>query len=113
MDDNNNNRPFLLSKYAITLQGVERKRYEEKILPLQFDPYLNSFCYDEQVLPTNVIFFEIYQYLVNKKSYYTSKDLKAFKSIESYKFYESGWVQYVGGRKHLNDFIVFGSAVEQ
>ena len=95
-----------LSKYASQLEELEKTRYIKKIFLFKEDPYLMAF--DEQVLPQNVSSIDTYEYIVNKKSFYTSNEFKAYKSLEAFKLYQSGWVQYLGGLIKCFGYIVFG-----
>ena len=37
-------------------------------------------------------YYDIYNYLVGKSSYYTGEAMKAYKSLEGYKYFVAGWV---------------------
>lgn len=71
-------------------------RYKEKVRDFcdGIDPYnLNS--NNKDPLPRNVHYFDIVHYCLDKDSTYTFQAFKAFKTLESYRIYESGWVQSV------------------
>ena len=97
---------YKLSKYASQLEGIEKERYRKKSFLFRDDPY--NMVFDEQGLPRNVSPVDVHEYLVNKKSFCTSNEFKAFKSLEAYKLYESGWVQYLDGLVKCYGYIVFG-----
>ena len=54
----------------------------------------------------DVTYPDIVNYLVDKQSAYTLKKLKAFKSLESYNYFTSGWVLEMGHTK-INGLSVF------
>jgi hypothetical protein len=82
---------FILSSYAAGLQPFVKKRYIEKISFIRVDPYCIDFKNSEKILPP-VSLIDIYNYFVLKKSAYTGEQLKAYKSLESYNFFISGWM---------------------
>ena len=64
-------------------------------------------AFDEQVLSRNISSIDVHEYLVNKISFYTSNEFKAYKSLEANKLYESGRVQYLGRLNKCYGYIVF------
>ena len=40
-------------------------------------------------------YHDLYNYLVNQQSYFTGKVLKAYKSLDAYKYFVAGWVSCV------------------
>ena len=94
----------------LMMEQKEKDRYLSKIQSFEKDPYLLN--YNENVLPMNVSTVEIYEYLVHGKSYYTRNEFSAYKSLNSYKLYEGGWVQYMAGHKLTCGFLVFGKVCE-
>ena len=85
----------LQTKYRDSLDSTSLKRYLSKIKIIQsVDPYDlqdNLFDTDFENWP-DFGFPDIYIYLVQSKSSYTSEQLKAYKSLQSYNYYVSGFV---------------------
>ena len=66
-------------------------RYEELVKKFcnQIDPYtIKSKC----ILPKNVQYYDIVNYCINNSSHYTTESFRAYKTLEAYKYFESGWV---------------------
>ncbi len=88
-----------LSGYFYTLEANARSRYIQKTkLCDGIDPYClkkSDFCYNHDDFPC-VTFPDISNYLVLSTSFYTTQQMKAFKSMEAYNFFVSGWVKDVG-----------------
>lgn len=94
---------FEYSKYFSDLKEADaKKRYEEKmkIADCIKDPY----CYLESKNISSsiewsewpdVMFADIYNYLVVTISLYTREQLKAYKSLDGYNFFTNGWVKSV------------------
>lgn len=59
------------------------------------DPYKYKLISLKDPLPITVDHGEIYNYLVLGQSFDTKEAFKAYKSLDSYKWYLSGWVQNV------------------
>ncbi|KAK7921942.1 hypothetical protein WMY93_008844 [Mugilogobius chulae] len=80
--------------YVETLSVEDRKRYHRKIADIGVDPYslstktLNS---DSSALPP-IQYYDVYHYLVLSRSFYTSEQFQAYKSLESYNQFVNGWV---------------------
>lgn len=96
-----------LSNYASGLAPNCRVRYLQKLKTLgNIDP-LNEEILSEFVTldPKKVTdlpdlqYPDIYNYLINTNSAYTSEKLKAYKSLESYKYFVAGWVRSVAVMK--------------
>lgn len=70
-------------------------RYLQKIKDFcgGIDPYTLKSPKDP--LPCNVHYFDVCNYCIEKDSSYTQQSFKAYKSLEAFKLYESGWVQSV------------------
>lgn len=85
-----------LSEYAKNLCGEVGERYAQKVkLCDNVDPFTidsKTSSREMQLLP-RVTYLDAYNYLVFKTSFYTHQSLSAFKSLESYKLYENGWVR--------------------
>ena len=94
---------FEYSKYFSELKEYVKKRYEEKlkVVDCTKDPY----CYLESKNTVSgsvewsewpdVMFADIYNYLVVTISLYTREQLKAYKSLDGYNFFINGWVNSV------------------
>ena len=92
-----------LSKYAQGLSVSDKRRYIEKISGIQ-DPYcIVASQLSKDVLPL-VQCTDIFNYLVLSKSFCTSKRFKAFKSLEAYRYFECGFVNYLGSKKFGNKY---------
>ena len=88
-----------LSEYTKTLDPKTKRRYVDKIsLCDGIDPYMmksKEFSQDFNDLPA-IEFPDISNYLVIHTSFYTGKQMKAFKSLEAYNYFVCGWVHDVG-----------------
>ena len=106
------------SKYYHDLDNVAKIRYEEKIsvLNIDYDPFFlkdNEFELTGDITKwPDVTFADIFAYLINFPSSYTNSSLKAYKSLESYKYVISGLVYKVLVKeissKGANNFLVCG-----
>ena len=80
------------------LNATGRKRYLEKLAFVGKgvqDPYLHrptAASSDEPLVFVPVEYGDVYNFLINAPSPYTKEELKAFKSLEGYQFFLSGWV---------------------
>lgn len=68
------------------------------------DPFGKNF--NKNVLPTNVTYFDLVNYLVYGSHSMTFEDFKAYKSMEAYKRFESGWVQELASFKIPSGILV-------
>ena len=85
-----------------------KDRYFHKINLIQVDPYLDLNCSERSTNVEDfpkVLYPDIVNYLVYKKSAYTLKELKAYKSLEAYNQAACGWVRKVF-TKRLNNYIL-------
>lgn len=93
------------SPYCMNLEPVSRNRYKELVNRyVGRDPFLmkmSEFSVELEDLPT-VEAVDITNYLVLQTSYYTRQQMKAYKSLEAYNFFVSGWVHNLG-TKRLHD----------
>ena len=96
----NNLRTLVSTPFNYQELSKEAKhRYNEKLdmLHLKADPY--TFSYEEWSsdisLWPEVEYPDIYDYLINTPSPYTKDELKAYKSLEGYKYCTDGWVDQV------------------
>ncbi|KAG4066124.1 hypothetical protein HA402_010326 [Bradysia odoriphaga] len=71
------------------------KRYEEKVKLYCGGVDPNKLVGAKDPLPRNIHFYDIYDYCIEKDSSFTRESFKEFKSLDSYKLYESGWVQSI------------------
>lgn len=89
----------------MTLEPKVRDRYFQKVEICDgIDPYClkkKDLSYEFADFPP-VSFPDISNYLVLSTSFYTSKQMKAFKSMEAYNFFVCGWVKDLG-TKRLKD----------
>ena len=90
------------SNYCTTLDSLSRDRYFGKVTgTINEDPYLipyESLLHDDW---PELTFADMFNYLVCGISAYTSNELKCYKSMDAYKFFIDGWVQYILGPKGL------------
>ncbi|CAM1298095.1 Uncharacterised protein g2024 [Pycnogonum litorale] len=63
------------------------------------DPYIMPRAMFQEILDAKTLpeleFPDIFNYFVNKSSVYTFKQLKAYKSLEGYKYFVSGWIKEI------------------
>ena len=82
------------SDYFAGLEGPAKSRYQEKITVCGFDPYAlrkSDLSENIELLP-NVQYPDIVNYLVLQTSWATKTQMKAYKSMDAYNFFVSGWV---------------------
>ena len=95
----------IYSPYFRSLDEVAKKRYQEKLAMLGHggmkDPYvainevgLSIQCLEWQEWPC-VEYPDIYNYFVASPSCYTKEQLRAYKSLDGYKYFVDGWVSNV------------------
>ena len=85
--------------YVDTLDPISKARYFEKLKLIDNrDPYeIPKKEWTNKVdLWPEIEYPDIVNYLVNTQSTYTLKDMKAYKSLESYNQFVCGWVKEVG-----------------
>ena len=99
------------TKHYLNLNSDDRKKYEEKLVTADStvfpDPYtLVENWKDILKLLPEIIWADIYNYLINTPSLYTNENLKAYKSLEAYNFFVSGHVHDVAyhGISNLSEF---------
>lgn len=101
------------SDYMKSLSGLVYQRYIEKISLIgSRDPYAiksSEWSEDHETLP-GVTSIDITNYLVFTKSFYTQEQFKAYKSLDAYRFFTSGWVLEVKSLK-INDHTVISGKV--
>ena len=79
------------------LVGSNALRYAEKLNKLTItDPYKAPQVLFKAINATEQLpelqSFDIYNYLISFPSVYTGESLKAYKSLEGYRYHQSGWV---------------------
>ena len=94
-----------LSEKVNHLAVSDKRRYLEKISVIGKDPYciLSSELSKDVVPPVQCT--DIFNYLVLGKSFCTTEKFKAFKSLEAYKYFECGFVEYLGGKVFNEKFV--------
>jgi len=98
-----------LSPYAAGLPDLVKRRYFQKInLIGDVDPYSKDnkikFSRDLSKL-CNVTLMEIYNYFVTRVSFYTKDEMKAYKSLDAYNYFLSGFVHSIK-YAHMNENIL-------
>ena len=97
-----------LGQYASSLAVSNKRRYLEKIACISVDPYTIPISeLREDTLPP-IQCTDIFNYLVLGTSFCTSQKFNAFKSLEAYKYFESGFVMSVDGKVIGNKFVTLG-----
>jgi len=94
---------FEYSQYFSELKDEEKKRYEDKmkIVGCVKDPY----CYLESkndIAGTvkwidwpEVMYLDVYNYLVLTVSLYTREQMRAYKSLDGFNFVVNGWLNSI------------------
>ncbi|KAI8486972.1 hypothetical protein Bbelb_352320 [Branchiostoma belcheri] len=83
-----------IGRTTASLSGVAKARYEDKVAIIGFDPHSlekSAFQTDLALVPM-VEYPDIINYLVLSTSWGTNEQMNAYKSMEAYKFFVSGWV---------------------
>ena len=104
---------IVFSKYCVKLNGPERLRYEEKVTLCGFDPFVlkkSDFLEDTSIWP-QVGYPDIVNYLVLQTSWATKEQMKAYKSLEAYNVFVSGWVKSVCAKSASQNKVVLFSRV--
>ena len=96
-----------LSKYAEQLSVSDKRRYLEKIEEIG-DPYLYESSNLQADLLPPVRSTDIFNYLVLSTSFCTGELFKAYRTMDSFKYFASGFVSKVGGRRQGDYFVVVG-----
>ena len=91
-----------MSSYFSSLDLDSKKRYSNKLTVVIGgidDPYTykkeDSIKQDQKDLWPCVEYPDIYNYLVTTPSCYTKDQLKAYKSLDAYKYVVDGWVSNI------------------
>jgi hypothetical protein len=96
---------FVCAGYATKLLSTDKIRYLSKINVCGFDPYesrVADFSKDTKLWP-KVEYADIVNYLVLATSHVSTEQMKAYKSLESYNFFTSGFVDPAISSKKLGD----------
>lgn len=100
-----------MSGYYIQLQAENpevAERYKQKLCSIN---NVDPFALDDSKFSTNpsdfppVTNMDIVAYLVLTTSYYTQQQMKAFKSLNAFKYFDAGFVSGCGALK-LNKMVV-------
>ena len=73
------------------------------------DPYIYEICTLQADFLPPIRSTDIYNYLVLSTSFCTGERFKAYKSMDSYKYFASGFVGKVGGKVVGDYFVVVGN----
>ena len=100
----------ILSEYAPSLNVSNRRRYLEKISGIGYPYCIPKAQLSREALPpvTNT---DIFGYLVLDKSFCTKERFKAFKSLDSYIYFESGFVNVLGAKKFDTRVVTVGKVL--
>ena len=84
----------VFSEYYAGLTGSVKTRYCEKVFKCGFDPYMlkKSECGENLMDYPSVEYPDIVNYLVLQTSWITGQQMRAYKSMDAYNFFVSGWV---------------------
>lgn len=84
------------------------RRYNDKVA--NYSDGINPFDLDikkcKDPLPTNLAYYDVVNYCIEKDSAYTFASFRAYKALDAYKFYESGWIREIGCRKITDGTVV-------
>jgi len=96
-----------LSDYANELAVAAKARYLEKTKDIG-DPY----CFESSLLKADILLpvrnTDIFNYFVLTTSFCTGKRFKAYKGMDSFKYFASGFCSDVKGKVVANTFVVVG-----
>ena len=103
------------SDYFAGLDGPSKLRYREKVSICGFDPYsLKKSDYSENVELLPIVQYpDIVNYLVLQTSWATKSQMKAYKSMDAYNFFVSGWVNTLCMRCVGTDKVVVFARVSE
>lgn len=97
--------------YYESLSPEMRSRYDIKIEPLGgIDPYTineKSLSVDRSDFP-EITLLDIGNYMIHSVSSFTKRSFKAYKSMDGYKFFESGNVLSLGAKRTENKALLKG-----
>ncbi|XP_013399038.1 uncharacterized protein LOC106165379 [Lingula anatina] len=94
------------SLYRDSLESDVQRRYDEKIRDIGgLDPYCiakKDLDKDKKSWP-HVTTVDLVDFLIFRKSYYTTDELRSYKSLEAYKLFQDGWIKEIL-HKEINSF---------
>ena len=99
---------FIFSDYCNSLEQSARARYKEKCKKCGFVPYTlkpSDFVDDLNGLP-EVEYPDLVNYLVLQTSWLSKEHMKAYKSLEAYNFFISGWVSNLLTKKSKDGRVI-------
>lgn len=107
-----------MSGYSSYFDGLQKEHpavaqhYQEKLKIINgIDPFAiledMNFTPGPELLPP-ITSMDIVAYLVLSHSFYTKEQMKAYKSLSAFKYFESGFVQKLGVKKINNKFVMAG-----
>ena len=106
MQDESSQTRIPISEYAKKLTGNVKQRYFDKISNIGIDPVLISEKkYDPECLPL-VEAADLLSYLVLDTSFYTNKQFKAFRSLQTHNQMVSGFITSVQGHIIAKKYVV-------
>ena len=98
-----------MSTYFLSLNGVVRDRYIDKISVINhFDPYTlwnTNNIVNISDMP-EICFMDLVEYFLLNNSFYTSHQLKAYKSLDAFESYKAGFILKAICTKIQDHFIV-------
>ena len=97
------------SKYFNRLSISDKRRYLEKTKEIG-DPYGYSLNSVESEDFPDIRSHDIFNYLVLSTSFCSTDRFKAYKTMDAYKYFASGFVSFVGSKKVSKYFVVVGKA---
>ena len=98
---------ILSGEYVSSLNVSNRRRYLEKISGIVDTPKAQR---SREALPP-VTSTDIFGYLVLDKSFCTKERFKAFKSLDLYIYFESGFVNVLGAKKFDTRVVIVGKVL--
>lgn len=96
------------SEYFFSLDGPTKHRYCGKVNEIGFDPYAlkkSDFSEDFAMIP-RVEYPDIVNYLVLQTLWATNQQMKAYKSMDAFNFFVSGWVNVLQMKEVSEDKVV-------
>ena len=98
-----------LSDYACELSISNKRRYLKKISGIQDRYLIPAHELVKNVLPPT----DIFNYLVLGTSFCTSQRFKAHKSLDAYKYFICGFVNYLGSKRFDKKFAAVAKVSSQ
>ena len=90
-----------LSEYVVSLDGVAKSRYFDKLKVLGLaatdDPYASGDFQNARRLWPPVEFGHIFCYFIERPGVYTQQELLQWKQLEAYNYFKSGFVRTMVG----------------